>query len=237
MRYKFNKPLIDGTIKSRPNKFIFMVDINGTVEKCHCPTTGRIGEIEFKNIPCLLSENAPGRFTRYTVEAISSDRKNWIGINQNKANHYIEYFLKTRQLSKLAHGSVQRERSLSFAKVDFLVGNTYVEVKTPLLELPGSLAHREFSKFNSFDKMIKHFKDMSNGLRYGYRAVIILCYMYAAEPFSVPKEERDNWRMQRAAMMATRKGIETWQANLKIGKDGVELMKYFKLKMFGKINK
>jgi sugar fermentation stimulation protein A len=234
MRYKFSKPLIEGTIKSRPNRFIFMVDINGTVQKCHCPTTGRIGEIKFDNVPCLLSENAPGRFTKYTVEAISSDRKSWLGINQNKANHYIEYFLKTRQLSKIAAGNVQRERSLGYARIDFLVGNTYVEVKTPLMELPGSFSKREFSKFNSFDRMIKHFKELSSGLRYGYKAAILLCYMFDAEPFSPPGMDKDNWRMQRAAMMATRKGVEVWQANLKIGKDGVELMKYFRLKMFGR---
>jgi sugar fermentation stimulation protein A len=234
MRYKFTKPLIEGTIKSRPNKFIFMVDINGTVQKCHCPTTGRIGDIEFNNVPCLLSENAPGRFTEYTVVAISSDRKNWIGINQNKANHYIEYFLKTRQLSKIASGNMQRERSLGYARIDFIVGNTYVEVKTPLMQVPGNSATREFSKFSSFDEMIKHFKELSNGLNYGCRAVILLCYMFDAPRFSPAPEEGDSWRMQRAAMMATRKGVETWQANLRIDKDGVELMKYFRLKLFGR---
>jgi sugar fermentation stimulation protein A len=235
MRYKFTKPLIEGTIKSRPNRFIFVVEIDGVAQKCHCPTTGRIGDIEFENVPCLLSENAPGRFTQYTVEAISSDRKSWIGINQNKANHYIEYFLKTRQLSKIASGNVQRERSLGYARIDFVVGNTYVEVKTPLMELPSSgFTKREFAKFDSFDRMIKHFKELSNSLNYGYKAVILLCYMFDAKPFSPPGMDKDNWRMQRAAMMATRKGVEVWQANLRIDKGGVELVKYFRLKLHSK---
>jgi sugar fermentation stimulation protein A len=233
MRYKFIKPLIEGTIKSRPNRFIFMVDINGSLEKCHCPSTGRIGDIKFDNVPCLLSENSPDRITKYTVEAISSDRKNWIGINQNKANHYIEFFLKTRQLSKIAAGNVERERTLGYSKIDFLVKNTYVEVKSPLMEIPmEGFEGKEFSKFNSFERMIKHFRELSNALHYGYKAVVLLCYMYDAKPFSPPDIDKDNWRMQREAMMATRKGVETWQANLRIGKDGVELEKYFRLKLF-----
>jgi sugar fermentation stimulation protein A len=232
MRYTFTKPLIEGTIKSRPDRFIFMVDINGKVQKCHCPSTGRIGNIEFDNVPCLLSENAPGRFTQYTVEAISSDRKNWIGINQNKANHYIDFFLKTRQLSKIAAGNIQRESRIGYSKIDFIVGNTYVEVKTPLMDVPGEFTKREFAKFDSFDRMIKHFKELSNLLNYGWKAVILLCYMYDAKPFTPPPADGDSWRMQRAAMMATRKGVETWQANLKIDKNGIELVKYFRLKLF-----
>jgi len=74
-KYLFKKPLIEGLIKSRPNRFIMMVEINGKVEKCHCPSTGRIGDIIFKDIPCLVSkaESESKRKTKFTVEAFSND--------------------------------------------------------------------------------------------------------------------------------------------------------------------
>ena len=46
--------------------------VNGELEKCHCPSTGRIGNLRFEDIPCLLSEGKnPDRKTKYTVEAFS----------------------------------------------------------------------------------------------------------------------------------------------------------------------
>ena len=73
-----------------------MVEVNNRVERCHCPSTGRIGNIEFKDIPCLLSESDnDSRKTKYTVEVIHTDAV-WVGINQTKANSYLAFFLKNK---------------------------------------------------------------------------------------------------------------------------------------------
>lgn len=96
------------------------VEISNKIVKCHCPTTGRIGNIIFEDIPCLLSKaKDPKRKTPYTVEAISVDAINtvnmkWIGINQNAINKYVENFLKNEQLNKLTSNNctVKREQTL-----------------------------------------------------------------------------------------------------------------------------
>lgn len=139
----FETALIEGLIRRRRNRFIMEVEVDGIMCDCHCPTTGRIGNIVFRNIPCLLSKsNDITRKTLYTVEAISLDlpsenNKSWIGINQNAANRYVEHFLKTGQLSAMVKNGdiVKREQKLGNSKLDFLVGNTYIEVKTPLTKL------------------------------------------------------------------------------------------------------
>lgn len=59
IRFYFDKPLIRATIKSRINRFIFIVDLNGIEAEAHCPSGGTIAGIprkEFKNIPCLMSD-------------------------------------------------------------------------------------------------------------------------------------------------------------------------------------
>ncbi|MDR1498988.1 MAG: hypothetical protein LBS34_01730, partial [Rickettsiales bacterium] len=128
MKYLFSEPLIEGLILERKNRFVMDVLIAGMVEKCHCPCTGRIGNIVFKNIPCLLTPTDNIK-TKYTIEAISlsklDDRnKKWIGINQIKANRYVEFLLKTNQLPKILGTSdktkILREKNIGKSRLDFV---------------------------------------------------------------------------------------------------------------------
>ncbi|MFE4129680.1 hypothetical protein [Peribacillus sp. YIM B13482] len=48
---------MEGVILKRGNRFIMEVEVEGGVYDCHCPTTGRIGSIVFRNISCLLSKS------------------------------------------------------------------------------------------------------------------------------------------------------------------------------------
>ena len=120
LKYLFSEKLVKGLIKSRPNRFIMMVQINGKEEKCHCPSTGRIGKMDFHNIPCLLSRsNSNVRKTNYTVEAFYPESQNGliVGINQTKANSYVDFFLKENQLQKMVEvGNVKREVFLNKSK-------------------------------------------------------------------------------------------------------------------------
>jgi sugar fermentation stimulation protein A len=142
--------------------------------RAHCPTTGRLGDARIVNIPCLyLPAKSEGRKTKATVEAISFDppgrpRKSWIGINQNEANRYIEFFLRTGQLGRMASGPIKREVKLGSSRIDFLVGDTFLEVKTPLILLPSWNAEKvKHSRFRSFDRLIRHMGELSGALQTG----------------------------------------------------------------------
>ena len=234
--YRFSEPLREGVVVSRPNRFIMMVRAQGETFMGHCPTTGRLGEIVVSNVPCLFSESAsPSRKTRGTVEAISLSRpgaraKSWIGINQTAANRYVEHFLKTGQLSRMATGEVRREVKLGASRIDFLVGDTYVEVKTPLIMLPTASGAPKaiHSRFDSFDRLIKHMGELSSVLQRGKRAAIVLCFQYDAAPFRRPSRDVYNAPIVDAAEDARRKGVETWQVNLGIDARGLKLLKYFR---------
>ena len=101
--YLFESPLVEGVIEKRKSQFTMIVTYQGESVNCHCPTTGRVGNLELSGRPCLLSESKdPTRKTRFTVEAVSLNRpgdtkKSWIGINQNAANRYVEHFLITER--------------------------------------------------------------------------------------------------------------------------------------------
>jgi sugar fermentation stimulation protein A len=242
MEYEFEEKLMEGLIKSRPNRFVMIVERNGTSHRAHCPSTGRIGDIDFIDIPCLLSKsNDDNRSTEYTVEAISLDavkkrKKTWIGINQSKINRYIEFFIKNDCFSEIIKNGdgVKREVKLGNSRIDFRVGKTYIEVKMPLIDLPSNrnTPRRTHSKFNSFDRLIKHFADLSHHIDAHSKAILLLCYMYDAKPFVPPPLTRDNREILRAARRSYRRGVEHWQVNLRITEKGVGLRKYFKLDLF-----
>ena len=240
--YKFKEKLREGLIKSRPNRFIMMVKLGNKTSKCHCPSTGRIGDLVFEDIPCLLSKaNNDKRKTDHTVEAISLDpinkkSKKWIGINQIKINKYVEFFLKNNQFSKMIRtkNNVAREKTLGNSRIDFLIDKTYLEIKMPLISLPiqKKLAYQEPAKFNSFDRLIKHFNDLSKNLKNKSKAIIALCYMYDAKPFETPATDKTNFRVKKSVEQAIKSGVEQWQINLKIDKNGVSPINYFRLKLF-----
>lgn len=96
--YKFEKPLREAILLKRNSQFTMDVLLDGEIIKCHCPTTGRIGNVDTQNIACLASESDDTkRKLKYTVEAVSCDaiaetEKNWIGINQILSNRLVEFF-------------------------------------------------------------------------------------------------------------------------------------------------
>jgi sugar fermentation stimulation protein A len=238
----FKDKLKEGIILSRPNRFIMNIQINSSEYKSHCPSTGRISSLNWKDIPCLVSENNnPERKTRFTVEAFSLDsiekkKKLWIGINQNKANRYIEFFLKENNLANIAKVKyLKREVTLGNSKIDFLGNETdYIEVKTPLQYIPchsHSECRENKTPVLSFDRLIKHFGDITKHLKQGQNAHLVMCYMYDAPRFIVPKDNA-NPKIVAAARSAVKKGLMNWQVNLKIDEKGIELIRYFPLELF-----
>jgi len=231
-KYFFDEELIQGLIKSRPNRFIMFVEIDGKIEKCHCPSTGRIGNIEFRDIPCLVSKSKDNtRKTGYTVEAIMPHKNLIVGINQTKANSYIEFFLKNNLLKKIIDvKELKREVKLNKSKIDFLINkNCFLEIKTPLRYLPFG-NKKEDNKFNSFERLGRHFQEISLQIKKDQRAIVLVCYLYHADKFKVP--EKPNNKIVNIVKEATSKGLENWQINLKIDKRGISLIDYFKLNLF-----
>jgi sugar fermentation stimulation protein A len=231
--FMFQRPLLEGTIISRPNRFIMMVRAGGKTLRCHCPTTGRLGDLDLAGLPCLYSTSeSPTRKTGHTVEAISTTRtgRKWLGINQTAANRYFEFFLKSGALSRLAAGPVRREVRLGKSRIDFLVGEAYVEVKTPLIMLPAGPGARRVkrSRFDSFDRLIRHMGELKDSLGKGKKAKIVLCFLYDAKPFKPPPPDNTNSRILAAARAAEEAGVERWQVNMSVTREGVSLIRYFR---------
>lgn len=69
---KFSPQLVEGIIRSRKGQFIMTADVDGEEQRCCCPCTGQVGDLDVIGRPYLLSEaRDTDRKTKYTVEAIS----------------------------------------------------------------------------------------------------------------------------------------------------------------------
>ena len=239
--FDFETPLIEGVIHNRKSMYTMLVEVNDSFITCHCPTTGRIGNIDLNGRPCLLSKATnPKRKTPFTVEAISLNRpeeteKSWLGINQNAVNRYVEHYLTSSGFSEMIGtiGDVKREQLLGKSKLDFLVGNTYLEVKMPLqylqIDIPDYVKTKKTTPFSSTDRFVKHITELGNSLKEHERAILLLCFLYDNPGFEVIERSTNYEQVSEAVNKSIEMGVEIWQANFQLMPEGVMLERYFRL--------
>lgn len=220
--FRFLEPLKRGVIRSRPNRFVMMVECanTGRLERCHCPVTGNIGYLDFNRggVSCLLSPAmSPRATTAFTVEAISLDAEHtcspaWIGINQNKANRYFEYFLSQGvwpELTPHPAFTLSPEVSVGGSRIDFCIDRYtdaphYIEVKTPLIALetsghPNFDAGKKDRTVISDGRLTRHMDTLSailDGSPGAWvagspRCSMVLLFMYDAPRFNPPRNVGD----------------------------------------------
>ncbi|MDR3282332.1 MAG: DNA/RNA nuclease SfsA [Candidatus Methanoplasma sp.] len=239
--FTFQRPLEEGIVTRRNSQFTMTVEVEGQTCLCHCPTTGRIGDIELNGRPCLLSRTSdPLRKTQFTVEAISLNRpedggKSWIGINQNAVNRYVEHYLANGGFSEMVSvcAEVCREQPLGSSKLDFLVGDTFLEVKMPLQNLqidhPSHVKRKNVTPFTSTGRFIRHITELAESLKDRQRAILLTAFVYDNPGFRAPKKGDGDENVRSAVAKSVKGGVELWQANFSITAERVRLERCFKL--------
>lgn len=234
--YTFQSPLIRGTMIKRKSQFTALVDIDGKELTAHIPTTNRIGDVENKNLPCLLSyHDDPKRKLKYDVEAVLlSDDDNWVGINQILSNRLVEYFFENHDLDEIVpdYDSIKREVKLGISKLDFKVGDTYLEVKTPLttinVKYGKNIKTLPPKPFSSTDRMVKHLNELAGSLKDHERAVFLQVFQYRIT------EKKDRLRSTHYAEVsqtfkeAAEAGVEFWELQMDFRPEGVTLYRVAK---------
>lgn len=240
MKIQFDKPLIDGLIVSRPNRFIFNVQIDGQIIEAHCPSGGTIAGLsrkDMQNLKCYLSDHGEntGRRTRYTVEAISlDDGISYMGINQTRSNRYVEQFLtdeKVREILSISD-QIKREKKLRSSRIDFKVDDCYIEVKTMVAEYyckpSDELAKLMKVGTPSIDRMQKHINDLAAEIEeFSARAAVITVFQYDAPIFKPPIDREIYQDFVNDLRVARSKGLRQYQMNILITKEYAELISFF----------
>lgn len=239
MKIKFDQKLIKSTIKSRINRFIFIIEIDGEEVEAHCPTGGIIAGLsrkDIKDLPCLVSDHGSNtsRRTRYTVEALSlDDGLTYMGINQTKSNRYVEEFLKDKEVARKLQisDSIKREKRLGNSRIDFKVDDCYIEVKTMVAEYycepSDKLKALMRQPHPSVERMQKHVNELANELKaHNSRAAIITVFQYDAPTFEPPVDDPVYADFVEDLKSAKAAGLKQYQMNIKITEEYAELVRF-----------
>ena len=194
-----------------------------------------LGGVENKNLPCLLSYH-PEEFRKlhYGIEAILlSDDDNWIGINQILSNRLVEHLLKTHQLDEIVSSDdIHGEVKLGNSKVDFKVGDTYLEVKTPLTEIQvkygKNVKTHPQTPFSSTGRMQKHVAELAASLKSHERAILLEVLQYR---ITEPKERLRSTHyeeVKKTVEEAVNKGVEFYRLEFDFKPDGISLYRVCK---------
>ena len=227
--FKFDKPLIKGIMVKRHSQFTATVIVNGETLTAHVTTTNRIGDVNIKDIPCLLSYHPEkNRKYNYDIDAVLlSDDNNWVGINQILSNKLVEFFLKTHQLDKMVKGDeISREVKLGKSKIDFKVGDTYIEVKTPLttinVKYAKNIKTRPKSPFSGTERFEKHIKELTQALKEDEKAILLLVNQYIPTEMKPHLISTHYKQIKKIIKEAVKYGFEVWTLDLKFTPEGVE---------------
>ena len=229
--YVFDQPLVRGTMLRRKSQFTALVDIGGEKLIAHIPTTNRIGDVENKDLPCLLSyHDDPKRKLKYDIEAVLlSDDENWVGINQILSNRLVEYFFQTHELDRIVpeYDTIQREVKLGVSKLDFKVGDTYLEVKTPLTTINVKYGRQIKTlppkPFSSTDRMVKHVNELAGSLAEHERAVFLQVFQYRITERKERLRSTHYEEVSSAIHAASKKGVEFWEVQMDFRPEGVSV--------------
>ena len=237
LRLHFDKPLLHATIKSRINRFIFIVDYNGLEVEAHCPSGGTIAGIPRKlmtQLPCLLSDHGDNttRRTRYTVEAISLDNGHtYMGINQTASNHYVHQFLQDEDVQSVLNinGPVAREKKLGNSRIDFKVDDTYIEVKTMVAEYYGKASKQLRALMKpqepSVERMQKHIRALTDTVKSNNsKAIVLTVFQYDASKFEPPVDNPKYAEFVNDLRAAKVNGVRQIRMNLCVTDTHIELL-------------
>ena len=237
MKIYFDKPLTKAVIKERINRFIFIVELNGSEVEAHCPSGGTIAGIPRKlmtQIPCLISDHGDNttRRTRYTVEAISLDNGHtYMGINQTASNHYVHQFLQNEDVQNalMITGPVVREKRLGDSRIDFKVDDTYIEVKTMVAEYYGKASKQLRALMKpqepSIVRVQKHIRELTREVdAHGTKAIMLTVFQYDAPKFTPPVDNPKYAEFVNDLRAAKASGVRQVRMNLRITDKHVELL-------------
>ena len=229
--YRFESPLIRGVMIKRNSQFTATVEVDGQQFVAHIPTTNRIGDVENKNLPCLLSfHDDPKRKLKYDIEAVLlSDDDNWIGINQILSNLLVEHFFREHELDQIVSDfdDIQREVKLGISKLDFKVGDTYLEVNTPLttinVKYGANIRTLPPKPFSSTDLMVKHVNELAESLKEHERAVFLQVYQYCITERKERLRSTHFEEVSRTIREASEGGVEFWEVQMDFRPEGVAM--------------
>ncbi|HZK10382.1 MAG TPA: DNA/RNA nuclease SfsA [Clostridia bacterium] len=171
----------------RNNRFVAEVEVDGNKTLVYVPTTSRLTELFFRGNKVLLKDHGKGkRKYRYSIEGVLKGDY-FLSINSTLPNKLFKESYQKGELPFLGlEGEVQSEVRVSDkSRLDFKIGNTYIEVKGVTLEQGGI----SYFPGSPTTRGIKHLHELAK-LSKSSRAMIVYIVLVKCQAFSLnPKDK------------------------------------------------
>ncbi|MDD4413393.1 MAG: DNA/RNA nuclease SfsA [Oscillospiraceae bacterium] len=172
MKYKNIKK---GILKSRPNRFIAIVNIEGNDETVHVKTTGRCKELLIPGSQVILSRSDnTARETKYDLIAVYKQGLGLVNIDSQAPNQVVKEWLLSQNYDK-----VQPEYKFGNSRLDFYLEKDdrkiFIEVKGCTLEVDGI----GYFPDAPTGRGTKHLRELTNAVLEGYECCVVFVIQMA----------------------------------------------------------
>ena len=187
---RYFKSLTPGIFRARPNRFLALVELQGELQRCHVPNTGRLGELLLPGaaVWCKKAET-PGRKTAWSLLVVKKG-ENLVNIDSQAPNHVAAEYVAGGGLG-IVPDFVKPEQVFGDSRLDLYYEagavKGYVEVKGVTLEEDGVARFPDAPT----QRGRKHLLALKAAVAAGYRATaLFVIQMEGVNTFS-PNTPRD----------------------------------------------
>ncbi|HHZ06479.1 MAG TPA: DNA/RNA nuclease SfsA [Clostridiales bacterium] len=174
-----------GFFKSRPNRFIANIEINGRVEVCHVKNTGRCRELLIPNAAVFVQKSDnPNRKTAFDLIAVYKDDR-LINMDSQIPNKvFNEWVNKSNYFKNVT--VIKPEYTLGNSRIDFYIEankeKILAEIKGVTLEVNGIVRFPDAPTLRG----LKHIEELCDAVDNGYTAYVVFIVQMSNVKYFTP---------------------------------------------------
>ena len=210
------KTVRTGIFRARPNRFIAMVDIDGTETVCHVKNTGRCKELLIPGCTVILAKgDNPARKTPYDLIAVyKGDRL--INMDSQAPNAVAADYLSDR----FPTATIRREVTYGDSRFDFHIQDGdeewFVEVKGCTLEIDNV----GYFPDAPTERGVKHIRHLIRATEEGYKAAILFIIQMEGVA-AIRPNDATHPAFGTALREAAQAGVEVWATDCTVTPDSL----------------
>lgn len=181
--------MVSGIFRSRPNRFIAHIEIDGQLEVCHVKNTGRCRELLTPGAKVRCQEfDSPTRKTKYDLITVQKGGR-VINMDSQAPNKAAQEWLLSGGLGQIT--DLRPETTHGESRFDFSFikdGKTcFLEVKGVTLENDGICAFPDAPT----QRGVKHLRELTQAAKNGYGAYMLFVIQMADVLYLHPNDDTD----------------------------------------------
>lgn len=231
---KYNN-IKEGIFRSRPNRFLAMVEIDGTMETCHVKNTGRCKELLQDGASVYVEESEnPNRKTKYSLIQVRKGER-LINMDSQAPNKVVHEWLQTQNMIQNII-EIKPEYTYGNSRIDFFIQTKATEKELGrkiLIEVKGvTLEEDGIVRFPDAPtkRGVKHIKELTEAVKAGYETMIIFVTQMKDVTWFEPNDST-HLEFGQALRDAKRQGVGVYAFDCEVTKDTIRIGREVAIKL------